>query len=29
MEYAAGWLQPKVPGVRVTHIAANNPFTFL
>ena len=29
MEYAAGWLQPKVPGVRVTHIASNNPFTFL
>ena len=29
MEYAARWLQPKVPGVRVTHIAANNPFTFL
>jgi putative NIF3 family GTP cyclohydrolase 1 type 2 len=29
MEYAATWLQPKVPGVRVTHIAANNPFTFL
>jgi putative NIF3 family GTP cyclohydrolase 1 type 2 len=29
MEYAAGWLQPKVPGLRVTHIAANNPFTFL
>jgi putative NIF3 family GTP cyclohydrolase 1 type 2 len=29
MEYAAKWLQPKVPGVRVTHIAANNPFTFL
>jgi putative NIF3 family GTP cyclohydrolase 1 type 2 len=29
MEYAARWLQPKVPGVRVTHIPANNPFTFL
>ncbi len=29
MEYAAKWLQPKVPGTRVTHIAANNPFTFL
>jgi putative NIF3 family GTP cyclohydrolase 1 type 2 len=29
MEYAARWLQPKVPGTRVTHIPANNPFTFL
>jgi hypothetical protein len=29
MEYAATWLQPKVPLVQVAHIAANNPFTFL
>jgi putative NIF3 family GTP cyclohydrolase 1 type 2 len=29
MEYAAKWLQPKVPGLKITHIASNNPFTFL
>ncbi|QHT69990.1 NGG1p interacting factor NIF3 [Rhodocytophaga rosea] len=29
MEYAAKWLQPKVPGTKITHIASNNPFTFL
>jgi hypothetical protein len=29
MEYAAQWLQPKVPGIKVMHIAATNPFTFL
>lgn len=29
MEYAARWLEPKVSGVRVTHIASNNPFTFM
>jgi len=29
MEYAAKWLQPKVPGLRITHIASTNPFTFL
>lgn len=29
MEYAASWLQPKVPGVKVTHIPSNNPFVFL
>jgi putative NIF3 family GTP cyclohydrolase 1 type 2 len=28
MEYAAQWLQPIVPGVKVTHIPSNNPFTF-
>ncbi|MDA0194995.1 MAG: Nif3-like dinuclear metal center hexameric protein [Bacteroidetes bacterium] len=28
MEYAAKWLQPKVPGVKVSHIASTNPFTF-
>ncbi|WP_276371160.1 Nif3-like dinuclear metal center hexameric protein [Chryseolinea sp. H1M3-3] len=29
MEYAVKWLQPKVPGVKITHIASTNPFTFL
>lgn len=29
MEYAAQWLQPKLPGVKITHIASTNPFTFL
>ena len=29
MEYAAKWLEPKVPGVKITHIASTNPFTFL
>lgn len=29
MEYAARWLQPKVSGVQVTHIASKNPFTFV
>jgi len=29
MEYAAKWLQPKVPGIKITHIASTNPFTFL
>ncbi len=29
MEYAASWLQPKVPGVSITHIASGSPFTFL
>ena len=29
MEYAAKWLQPKVPGIRVSHIASTNPFTFI
>jgi putative NIF3 family GTP cyclohydrolase 1 type 2 len=29
MEYAAKWLQPKLPGVKITHIASTNPFTFL
>src|SRR5688572_6122445 len=28
MEYAAKWLQPKLPGVKITHIASTNPFTF-
>ena len=29
MEYAAQWLQPKVTGTRVMHIASTNPFQFL
>ena len=29
MEYAAKWLQPKVAGTRITHIASQNPFKFL
>jgi putative NIF3 family GTP cyclohydrolase 1 type 2 len=29
MEYAAKWLEPKVPGIKITHIASTNPFTFL
>jgi putative NIF3 family GTP cyclohydrolase 1 type 2 len=29
MEYAAKWLQPKVPGMNITHIASTNPFTFI
>ena len=29
MEYAANWLQPKVPDTKITHIASNNPFSFL
>jgi putative NIF3 family GTP cyclohydrolase 1 type 2 len=29
MEYAAKWLEPKVPGIKITHIASTNPFTFV
>ncbi len=29
MEYAAKWLQPKVAGIKITHIASTNPFTFI
>jgi len=29
MEYAVTWLQPKVPGVKITHIPSNNPFVFV
>lgn len=29
MEYAAKWLQPKVSGIKVTHIPATNPFQFV
>lgn len=29
MEYAAKWLQLKLSGLNITHIASTNPFTFL
>ena len=29
MEYAATWLSSKVPGLKVSHIASTNPFTFV
>lgn len=29
MQWLQSWLQPKVPGIKVTHIAANNPFTWM
>ena len=29
MEYAATWLQPKLPQTKIIHIASGNPFTFL
>lgn len=29
MEYAAKWLQPKVTGIKVTHIPSTNPFNFM
>jgi putative NIF3 family GTP cyclohydrolase 1 type 2 len=29
MEYAAKWLQPKIPGIKVTHVPSTNPFIFL
>jgi len=29
MEYAAQWLRPQFPGVKISHIASTNPFTFL
>lgn len=28
MEYFADWLQPKLQGIRVTHVASNNPFVW-
>jgi putative NIF3 family GTP cyclohydrolase 1 type 2 len=28
MEYCVEWLQPMVPGMKITHIASGNPFTF-
>jgi hypothetical protein len=29
MEWLVGWLTPKVPGTKVTHIAARSPFSFM
>jgi putative NIF3 family GTP cyclohydrolase 1 type 2 len=29
MDYAVEWLQPKVPGIKITHIPSNSPFEFL
>jgi putative NIF3 family GTP cyclohydrolase 1 type 2 len=29
MEYAAKWLQPKVPGVKIVHIASGIPYQFI
>jgi putative NIF3 family GTP cyclohydrolase 1 type 2 len=29
MEWMAEWLQPKLPGIKVTHIASNDPFTWV
>ena len=28
MEWMVPWLEPKVPGIKISHIASNNPFTF-
>lgn len=29
MEWLAEWLQPKIPGIKITHIASRSPFTWL
>ena len=29
MEWLVDWLQPKLDGIKVTHIASNNPFAFI
>jgi putative NIF3 family GTP cyclohydrolase 1 type 2 len=29
MEYLVEWLQPKIPEIKITHIASNNPFTWV
>ncbi len=29
MEYLVEWLQPKVPGLKITHIASNSPFMWV
>jgi putative NIF3 family GTP cyclohydrolase 1 type 2 len=28
MKWLVGWLQPKVPGVKITHIPSNSPFAY-
>ena len=29
MEWMAEWLQPKLPGLKITHIASKNPFAWI
>ena len=29
MQYLAEWLQPKLPGMKITHIPSNDPFTWV
>ncbi|MEO8765439.1 MAG: Nif3-like dinuclear metal center hexameric protein [Ginsengibacter sp.] len=29
MQYLVGWLQPKIPGMRITHIASSDPFIWV
>jgi putative NIF3 family GTP cyclohydrolase 1 type 2 len=29
MAWLVDWLQPKVPGMKITHISSGSPFTFL
>jgi hypothetical protein len=29
MVWLVPWLQPKLPGIKVTHIPAENPFVFM
>src|SRR4030095_1255397 len=29
MEWLVEWLQPKLEGIKVTHVASNNPFTWV
>jgi putative NIF3 family GTP cyclohydrolase 1 type 2 len=29
MEYLKEWLQPKIEGIKVTHVASGDPFTYL
>ncbi|RFZ90860.1 hypothetical protein D0C36_18085 [Mucilaginibacter conchicola] len=29
MEYLTTWLQPKLPGIKITHIASGEPFTWM
>jgi putative NIF3 family GTP cyclohydrolase 1 type 2 len=29
MEYLVEWLQPKVPELKITHVASNSPFIWV
>jgi putative NIF3 family GTP cyclohydrolase 1 type 2 len=29
MEWMADWLKPKLPGIKITHVASNDPFTWM